>query len=82
MSELTHRIKTQNFKVIDLDGSFGDFKENTTENMIIILNDKISFNESVIKQLKSKNKDFSGVKKSLKDLIKTRDTLEIMFGCL
>ena len=82
MNELEHRIKKQNFKVIDLKGSFDDFKTDTTENMIIILNNKISFNESVIKQLKSKNKDFIGVEKSLNDLIKTRDTLEIMFGCL
>lgn len=82
MNDLQYRFKKQNLKVIDLDGTVSDYKANTTENMIKILEEKISFNESVISQFKEKGKDSTVIEKDLKEFKQAKKTLQTWIGCL
>jgi hypothetical protein len=82
MNDLQYRIKKQNLKVIDLEGTVDDYKYDTTDNMIKILEDKISYNECIIEQFQAKGKDSSIIEKDLKEFKKARDTLQTWIGCL
>lgn len=59
-----------------------DFIEQTTENMLSILKDKMKYNQLVIDQFKENDKDTSGVDKAQVEFKTVITILEAWHGCL
>lgn len=61
--------------------SVSEFVENTTDNMITILKNKIKENKIVLQLLEESGKDIIGVEKSIKEFETTLNVLETWNGC-